>query len=76
MKPGDAYPENLQAILTEYGSMRIVNPHTGEITSVDEAALRCVESEDGEKKYRVLDMLAEMTVESAGVVLRDLAPKE
>jgi hypothetical protein len=68
----EAYPENVQEILAEYGDTLIKNPMTGEVAPLNEAINRCVT--DGEN--HLILMLANLSLEDAGVVLSDLAPQE
>ena len=66
------YPENVREILAEYGDMLIKNPMTGEIAPLNEAIDLCVK--DGVN--HLVPVLAELTLESAGIVLNELSPDE
>lgn len=68
----ETYPENVQKILAEYGDMLIKNPLTDEVAPLSEAIRLCVE--DGVN--HLVPVLAGLSMESAGIVLNDLAPQD
>lgn len=72
MSTPEDYPENVKDILAEYGDMLIKNPMTGEIAPLNEAIELCVK--DGVN--HLVPILAVMSLENAGVVLKDLAPQD
>jgi hypothetical protein len=69
-----SYPERVEEILRAHGDMVIANPMTGEAAKLTEALPQCVDKETGHN--HLVGMLAEMSVEEAGVVLQSFAPEE
>jgi hypothetical protein len=67
------YPEHVQEILRVHGNMLIQHPGTGEVAALTEALPRCV---DDEGQNHLLDMLAHLSLEDAGVVLQGFAPEQ
>ncbi len=72
MDPSEAYPKHVEEILAEYGHIVIKNPMTDETAPLNEAVPRCVK----EGVNHLVPILAEMSLEEAGVLINELAVED